>query len=347
MNNKIIYVPLEHIDSRYTSHLDRDIVDHLESRAIPYVRIYPDVKASRALPAGMFLDAPFTTRFKSLQLAALAEMFETGKIATGDVIFFSDIWFPGIESIAYMSHFTGIKPKIRGILHAGSFTDTDEVRQFERWAKNFEDIVFDIADTIFVASEFIRRDVLRKRVIHPDKLVVTPLPLDVKEMQSYTHMHPYQDRPPVVIFNGRNHPEKQPHLWERLKVDLVKRWNRDNPTESCPFVFKWTLQENMPKDRYYALMARSKVVVSFALQENFGYGIAEAAYLGCVPVVPNKLVYPELYSSLCCYETYDDAVDKVYDLLVDDKLTDTGWVFKSPGMKATGNLDSISRWFIK
>ena len=58
-------------------------------------------------------------------------------------------------------------------------------------------------------------------------------------------------------------------------------------------------------------MANSKVVVSYALQENFGFGIAEAVYLGCSPVLPNKLVYPELYNKEYLYDSFEQSVDMV------------------------------------
>ena len=72
-----------------------------------------------------------------------------------------------------------------------------------------------------------------------------------------------------------------------------------------------TLEHNFSKEEYYDLLSRAKVVVSFALQENFGFSIAEAVYLGCVPVVPNRLVYPEFYSQQYLYDTFDTACDKV------------------------------------
>jgi glycosyltransferase involved in cell wall biosynthesis len=244
-----------------------------------------------------------------------------------------------------MSHFTGIKVKIRGLLHAGSFTDTDEVRQFERWAKNFEDIVFDIADQIYVASEFIRNDVCRKRFIDQNKISRTPFPLDVYNLDMYLDN---RDTQPIVIFNGRDHVEKQPHLWKKLQNKLIKRWNKLNPNDACPFQFVWTQKENLNKNDYYRLLAKSSVVVSFALQENFGYGIAEAAYLGCIPVVPNRLVYPELYVEECLYDTFEDAVDMVYDALIDyDKfMYPMKYNISKNKMLTTGNLDSIKNWFI-
>jgi len=63
------------------------------------------------------------------------------------------------------------------------------------------------------------------------------------------------------------------------------------------------------------LVAKSKIMVSFALQENFGFSMLEAKYLGCKVVVPNRLVYPELYHSNDLYNTFDEACGLVENIL--------------------------------
>ena len=110
----------------------------------------------------------------------------------------------------------------------------------------------------------------------------------------------------------------------------------------------WTQKENLTKNKYYALLAKSSVVVSFALQENFGYGIAEAAYLGCIPVVPNRLVYPELYTDECLYDTFEEAVDLVYQGLTkyDQFMYPIKYSVCKNSMLSNGNLESIKTWFI-
>ena len=306
--SRLIYVPLEHIEGRYTVHMDRDITNYLDEKGIDYLKIMPEAKSSD-LPEGMFLNAAFTTRFKSMQMATIAALYEQDEINTGDVFFFSDIWFPGIESIAYMNYFHKKKTSITGIIHAGSFTDTDFVRDLERWAKNFEDVIFDISDKVFCASNFIRNDILKKRIVDPNKLIVSGLPVDYSGLDNYLGM----EKEKIVIFNGRLCDEKQPWLFEELERKIKNLGAEETNWKDATFIK--TQEENLNKDEYYSLLGRSACTVSYALQENFGFGIAEAAYLGSTPVVPNRLVYPELYDSKYLYDSFEESVDMVFKAL--------------------------------
>lgn len=304
--SKVIYVPLEHIEGRYTVHMDRDITNYLDESGVDYYKVIP-FEDSPPLPKGMFLNAAFTTKFKSMQIALIADMYEHNMIEDGDVFFFSDIWFPGIESIAYMNYFHKKKTSITGIIHAGSFTDTDFVRDLERWAKNFEDIVFDISDKVFCASNFIRNDIIKKRIVDPNKLIVSGLPVDFSGLDKYKDLQ----KENIVVFNGRVCDEKQPWLFDELERQVKAR--------GIDAKFIKTQEENLSKDAYYELLGRSKCTVSYALQENFGFGIAEASYLSSTPVVPNRLVYPELYDSKYLYDSFEESVDMVCAALTTDE----------------------------
>ena len=321
--SKLIYVPLEHIPGRYTVHMDRDIELYLNENNVEYVKVMPTYETP-PLPEGQFLNSAFTSKFKSLQMAEIASMYENGDINSGDTFFFSDIWFPGIESIAYMNYFTKTDAKITGIIHAGSFTDTDFVRDMERWAKNFEDIIFDISDTVYCASEFIKADILKKRIVSPDKLVVSGLPVD------YTGLEPFlgKEKENIVVFNGRLCDEKQPWLFDELAKQVSERLDTD-------VQFIKTQELGLDKEGYYDLMARSKAVVSYALQENFGFGIAEAVYLGCTPVIPNRLVYPELYDEKFLFDRFEQSIDMVCEAITDYEKNNI----------VVSNADCFKLWF--
>ncbi|MFW5800576.1 MAG: tRNA-queuosine alpha-mannosyltransferase domain-containing protein [Spirochaeta sp.] len=48
------------------------------------------------------------------------------------------------------------------------------------------------------------------------------------------------------------------------------------------------------RDAYYRMLQRGDVVISTAKQENFGIAVVEAMYFGCLPLLPDRLSYPEL-----------------------------------------------------
>jgi len=58
--------------------------------------------------------------------------------------------------------------------------------------------------------------------------------------------------------------------------------------------------------RYGALLAGADVVLSTALHEFQGLGVLEAVARGCVPVVPDRLAYREMYPAWCRYPSHPD-----------------------------------------
>jgi hypothetical protein len=318
----LYYLPLENIDMRYTTHLDRDFRNYLSKFMVGnYHIIEADISNTNEIVTGSFLDAGLTIRSKSKQIYALAKLYESGIIKDNDVVFTTDLWFPGIESIAYLNYFYNKKVKLKGVIHAGSFTDTDFVRDMERWAKNFEDMIFDISDTIFVASNFISFDILKKRMIQPNKIIVSGLPLDFITMDKYKKDNKKED---IIVFNGRNVDEKQPWLFDQLKEIMPQ------------YVYVNTHKLKLSKESYYNLLSKSKVVVSFALQENFGYGIQEAVYLGCIPILPDRLVYKEQFSNTYRYKTFLDCIEKIQSAMNGDII--------SPIKKINNNNEIFNLW---
>lgn len=294
----MIYLPLEHLEQRYTTHLDRDITAFLDARQIKYQRIEPFVFSNKVRD-GFFLDADNTVYRQFYQMQKVIEGLMNGTIDTTETLWVSDIWNFALLAVPYLNYFSCYNLKIRGLLHAGSFTDTDFVRQMERTYKGFEDALLDICDKIYVGSEFIKSDVCKKRFVDAKKIVVTGLPLDWRGIAECQQRNKGVERRNLVVFNGRNVDEKQPYLFDEL-ASLRPQYEYIN-----------TQKENLSKQAYYDVMRRAKVVVSFALQENFGYGIQEAVALGCIPVVPNRLAYVEQFPKEYRYDTFVECVDMV------------------------------------
>ena len=72
---------------------------------------------------------------------------------------------------------------------------------------------------------------------------------------------------------------------------------------------------------YLGWLARGDVVVSTALQENFGIAVVEAIRLGCYPLLPRRLSYPELLPrelhESCLYDGAEDLAARLAALLRD------------------------------
>lgn len=255
---------------------------------------------SNEIKHGSFLDADNTVYRQFYQMQKLIEMLVNGEVEKDETLFVTDIWNFGLLCIPYLNYFSGYKLKVRGLLHAGSFTDTDFVRQMERVYKGFEESLFDICEKIYVGSEFIKNDVLQKRFVDKDKIVVTKLPLDLVSLDKYKNN---SAKEPIIVFNGRNVDEKQPYLFDLLQQKLPQ------------YTYINTQKEKFSKERYYNVLSRAKCIVSFALQENFGYGVQEAVYLGCVPALPNRLAYKEQFSKEYLYNSFDECVELVDNIM--------------------------------
>jgi glycosyltransferase involved in cell wall biosynthesis len=61
--------------------------------------------------------------------------------------------------------------------------------------------------------------------------------------------------------------------------------------------------------QYLGLMRGADIVLSTALHEFQGLAVMEAVAQGCLPVVPDRLVYPEIYPARCRYASQLQAPD--------------------------------------
>lgn len=65
---------------------------------------------------------------------------------------------------------------------------------------------------------------------------------------------------------------------------------------------------------YERTLAPVDVVVSTADHEFFGVALLEAVSAGAIPLVPRRLVYPEIYPDACCYDDIEGLVSKLVNL---------------------------------
>ncbi|KAJ8944089.1 hypothetical protein NQ318_019427 [Aromia moschata] len=85
------------------------------------------------------------------------------------------------------------------------------------------------------------------------------------------------------------------------------------------------------KDDYVKALSSSHVVVSTAKHEFFGVSVLEAVYCGCFPLVPDRLVYPEIYPLDSLYADLDELYKKLKQFCLQPSL--------AIGMRAKFDID--------
>lgn len=302
------YLPLERIDKRYTVLMDRQLKEGFVKFGIDFKEISGKQLTKGVIETGAFLDSDGTNYFKFSQLQKICQLFKNNDIKNGDVFFVSDLWFPGLISIPYMAMFHKINVRICGMMHAGSWTDTDFVNKLKDWSHHVEKGWFRLVDKVFLGSLFHKQDILNKKVCdQSEKLFVTGLPFSSEDICTIERKKLMLKKEPIIVLTGRLDDEKQPWFFDAVAKKIIKMGIKVN--------FIKTMELNLSKNEYFDLLARSTIVFSAALQENFGYGVLEGVSLGCSPVVPDSLSYVEMYPRCFRYNSFSEAVALVVSLL--------------------------------
>jgi glycosyltransferase involved in cell wall biosynthesis len=301
---KTLYIiTLEQIEQRYTAqwykYFKKEFGKNFNVKYIDGLDM-PD-----KIENGKFLDINGTNMWKGYQIYEMATLFAENKIKEGDRFFFADGWHPGATSLKYMIQLNEFKNvKMFGYLHAGSWDPYDFISQkgLSLWASNNELGWIKAFDNVFVATKFHKKLIENYfiNVIKQGKIKVVGFPMDWdKEIKKHIKNKNVK-KENIIVFPHRIDKEKQPKVFDELAKIMPK------------YKFIKTLEVTKNKKEYYKLLQKAKVVFSANLQETFGIGTVEAMCLGCVPVVPNRLSYKELYNRQFKYVDINDAVIKIY-----------------------------------
>jgi len=299
---KVFHLPIEPYETRYTKEWIQQFEAEFKQADVSYETILGE-QISNTIESGSVLDACGTHVYKSSQLIKLYEKIKAGQVTKDDVIFFSDLWFPGLESLFYIRNITKIAFKIAGIFHAGTwdphdFTSRENMRSWGRYA---EASWLHGIDIIFVATQW-HKDmiVLNSEEFDEDKIFVTGLPFYASGLQT---AYPVTKKENIVVFPHRLDTEKHPEKFDRL-AKKYPQWS-----------FVKTMLADLSRDEYFKMLARSKVMISYAEQETFGYSTLEAMALGNAVIVPDELSYRETVPKQYRYKKDRDVVGMLEEFM--------------------------------
>ncbi len=181
----------------------------------------------------------------------------------------------------------------------------------------------EIPRTTLNPEYWIRRVQERAFTLYPG--TDTPLHLPVRTHTGDT---------PRILWNHRWEHDKQPALFletlircmeagYNFEVILLGESPAEHPPACQPLIDR--LRDRIfhagyvdTRADYFSLLAEGDIVISTAIQENFGLSIVEAVQCGCFPLLPERLSYPELIP-----ETHRQQVLYKTDRELYGRLTDT------------------------
>lgn len=281
----VYVVDIESVDTRYTKQWKEHLPQQMKSARLDVVVITGGDVPQMATP-GAFLNFAGTNSYKSQQMLRIADMFAKGTIKDGDYFLYTDAWNPTVIQLKYMAELLGVKIKIGGMWHAGSYDPQDFLGRLigdAAWVRNAERSMYDCYDHNFFATQF-HVDLFFESFedVSTNKTHIVGWPMEyLKDI-----MAPYLGTPKKnkIIFPHRVAPEKQVEIFRDLAQELPQ--------------YEWFVAQDQPltKHEYHTHIAESKLMFSASLQETLGIGAYEAALVGTLPVLPNRLSYTEMWT---------------------------------------------------
>ena len=339
---KIFYMGLEPYEGRYTLQLTDWTEQAYKKRKIDYV-IVPGttIDDSKSIVTGQVLDAHGRSFFAMSQMMNLVQMMKAGEITSSDIIFFEDMFQPGIEALPYILQQSPEKyrPKIFLRCLAQSIDPDDFVHVWgmSKWMSLYEELCNEIPNVTILASN--EEMVANMRIANWKAPIynISGLSFGKEEVQSRVEQKPFVERKQRVVFGARWDQEKQPQFFMDL-AQAYKKKHSDTEFAICSggplrsnhafYVDEArhladkgiiTINENLKKNDYYNILADSRVLFNCALQDWTSNTVSEADSLGCNVLFPAYRSYPEVFSNdhtrMYVPWSQEDAMNKLEILL--------------------------------
>jgi len=338
------YMGLEPYKARYTLQLTDWNTEVFNRRRIKHVVVPGSTLTSdQEIITGQVLDAHGRTYFGMSQLMNLVQSMKEGKVTNEDVIYFEDMFQPGIESLPYILNQIDAKHRPRVFVRclAQSIDPDDFVHVWgmSKWMGHYEKMVDSFVDGVLATNEEM---VMHMKIAGWTAPIynISGLAFGKREVQSRVdRIKPFNDRRMRVVFSARWDQEKQPDFY----MDLIEEYTKRNPRANTEFCVcsggklrsnsdsymkrtkkmeeagKLLIYENLEKNQYYDILNDSRVVFNCALQDWVSNTVSEADALECNVLYPAYRSFPETFANdkdrLYIPWSLEDAVTKLEILL--------------------------------
>ena len=278
----IYIVDIEPVETRYTAQWKKYLPEQLKVSGID-TQVISGGEVPHATTPGAFLNFGGTNVYKSNQLQQIATLFCEGKIHDGDYFLYTDAWNPTVIQLRYMASLLDINIAIGGMWHAGSYDPQDFLGRLignAKWVRLAEASMFECYDDNFFATDFHVELFQKTFPIKKSQATIVGWPMEYLKKE----LAPYKDieKENIILFPHRVAPEKQPEIFKDLALYFPD------------YQFIIAQNKELTKHESHELLAKSKMVFSANLQETLGISWYEAALVGTLPLVPDRLSYTEM-----------------------------------------------------
>jgi hypothetical protein len=355
---KLYYMGLESYKARYTLQLTEWNKRVFDRRGVEAVYV-PGLTLdnSQKIVTGQVLDAHGRSYFGMSQIMNLVRLMQQGAVTKDDVVYFEDMFQPGIESLPYILKQIpeASRPRIFVRCLAQSIDPDDFVHVWGmgEFMGHYERMVDSFVDGVLATNEEM---VMHMKIAGWKSPIynISGLVFNTEEVQERVgnKITPWNERKHRVVFSARWDQEKQPDFY----MDVIKAWHERHPGSGVEFavcsgaVLKsnndsymertrgmqtaglLTIYEDLEKNQYYDIVNNSRVVFNCALQDWVSNTVSEADALGCNVLYPAYRSFPETFGNdhtrMYVPWSIDDALDKLEKLL----------------QKPSENMGKISAW---
>ena len=317
---KLFYMGLEPYEGRYTLQLQDWSTAVFDRRGIDYVCVPGEtIDNTKSISVGQVLDAHGRSYFGMSQLMNLVQMMRNGECGGKDVVFFEDMFQPGIESLPYIM--CQIPEEDRPTIYLRCLAQTVDPDDFvhvwgmSKWMSLYEAMCNEIPNVKILATN--EEMIAHMKIANWTAPIynISGLSFGKAEVQSRVNniIKPFDERTNRVVFAARFDQEKQPDFFmdiaEQLNDEDVEfsilqggplRSNNPKYVERARALEKAgviTINENLQKNDYYNILNDSKVLFNCALQDWVSNTVSEADALGCNVVYPAYRSFPETFAN--------------------------------------------------
>ena len=343
---KLYYMGLESYEARYTLQLTEWNRRVFDRRGLDVVYVPgTTIDNTQAISVGQVLDAHGRSYFGMSQMMNLVQLMKNGEVTGEDVVYFEDMFQPGIESLPYIMDQIPQEQRpqvwVRCLAQAIDPDDFVHVWGMAGWMSTYEKMVNHFVTGVLATNEEM---VAHMRIAGWTAPIYNISGLAfgkaevLERIGGKENIKPFADRPRRVGFAARFDQEKQPGFF----MDLIEMYG-ELSSEPCEFAIysggplrsnnpeyverarrmeaegRLKIFDNISKNEYYAHLNNTRVLFNCALQDWVSNTVSEADTLGCNVLYPAYRSFPETFANdpnrLYVPWSIDDAYHKMCNLL--------------------------------